>query len=158
MIDAPFWETKSLSEMSESEWESLCDGCGRCCLVKLEEDGPGTIHHTDVICKLFDHDTCKCKDYANRDVHVPDCVRLTPDNISELAWMPPTCAYRLISEGKGLKPWHPLVSGRQESVVEARISVKGRIGGVETDFAVEDLVKRIRIWPGRWPKGAKGRG
>ena len=151
----PFWRRKSLSEMSHAEWESLCDGCGRCCLVKLEEDGTGTIHYTDVICRLFDGETCRCKDYPNRSTEVPDCVTLTPDNIAGLAWMPPTCAYRLIAEGKDLPAWHPLVSGRAESVIEAKISVRGRISGHEQDFSVDQLIDRIKVWPGRWPRGTR---
>ncbi len=157
MSDAPrpFWQTKSLSAMSEQEWESLCDGCGRCCLVKLEDEDSGTIHFTDVGCKLLDGATCRCRDYPNRSSVVPDCVTLRPENIADLHWMPPTCAYRLLAEGKDLPEWHPLVSGRTESVVEAGVSVKGRLSGSEEDFAVPELVERIRAWPGRWPKGAK---
>jgi len=155
--DIPFWEKKPLSDMSESEWESLCDGCGRCCLIKMEDEESGRFYFTDVVCALFNPQTCGCGDYANRDVKVPDCVRLTPENIGALAWMPPTCAYRLIHEGRGLSDWHPLVSGRKESVIEAGVSVKGRIAGFEQDYALPDLIRRVRAWPDRWPKRATRR-
>lgn len=151
----PFWQTKPLEAMSEAEWESLCDGCGRCCLVKLEDEDSGEIHFTDVGCRLLDGESCRCRDYANRTAEVPDCVRLSPQNIAGLRWMPPTCAYRLLAEGKGLPDWHPLVSGRPESVVEAGVSVKGRLSGPEDAFLVPELIDRIRDWPGRWPKGAR---
>lgn len=153
--ERPFWETKTLEAMSDAEWEGLCDGCGRCCLVKLEDEETGTIHFTDVGCRLLDGESCRCRDYPNRSAVVPDCVRLRPENIAGLGWMPPTCAYRLLAEGKGLPAWHPLVSGRAESVVEAGVSVKGRLSGSEDAFSVPELIDRIRVWPGRWPKAAR---
>ena len=122
----PFWKTKTLAEMTAEEWESLCDGCGRCCLVKLEDEDTGRIHFTHLACKLFDARTCRCSDYANRAKRVHDCVKLTPFNIGKLNWLPETCAYRLLDEGKPLRWWHPLVSGRKSTVIEAGISVKGR--------------------------------
>jgi hypothetical protein len=146
--EKPFWQTKSLSAMTKVEWESLCDGCGRCCLVKLEEEESGVIHYTDVACRLFNAETCRCRDYENRTRQVSDCVALSPENIVNLRWMPPTCAYRLLAEGKQLAAWHPLVSGRAESVVEAGISVKGRISGHEGTFTPDQLIDRIRRWPG----------
>lgn len=149
-----FWERKSLAQLTSAEWESLCDRCGRCCLIKLEDEESGRYYFTDVACKLFDGATCRCSDYANRDREVPDCVRLTPDNIGALAWMPPTCAYRLIGEGKKLAEWHPLISGRAETVIEAGISVRGRISGHEGDFSLAGLIERIRAWPGQRPRGA----
>jgi uncharacterized protein len=153
MSEAPFWQRKTLPEMNKTEWESLCDGCGRCCLVKLEEDGTGTIHYTDVACRLFDGKSCRCTDYPNRSNLVPDCVTLTPDNIAGLAWMPPTCAYRLLAEGEDLPSWHPLVSGTPDTVVSAGISVKDRISGLEGEFTVDEIIGRIKQWPGRWPRG-----
>ena len=125
-MTTPFWKTKTLAEMTPEEWESLCDGCGRCCLVKLEDEDTGRIHFTNLACKLFDAKTCKCSDYANRTKRVHDCVKLTPENVGELNWLPDTCAYRLIDQGKPLRWWHPLVSGRKSSVAEAGISVRGR--------------------------------
>lgn len=103
---APFWRTKTLEEMTEAEWESLCDGCGRCCLVKLEDDDTGRLHATDIGCRLFDAGTCRCHDYANRSKTVPDCVTLTPEAVRTLSWLPPTCAYKLVGEGRDL----PLVA------------------------------------------------
>ncbi|MBV8440210.1 MAG: YcgN family cysteine cluster protein, partial [Hyphomicrobiales bacterium] len=120
--DAPFWRTKTLDEMSASEWESLCDGCGRCCLVKLEDEDDGEIHFTDIGCKLLDAKTCRCLDYKSRHRRVPDCVKLTPQAVRSLSWLPVTCAYRLVAEGKDLFDWHPLVSGSADSVHEAGVS------------------------------------
>jgi uncharacterized protein len=151
----PFWEVKSLSEMNAAEWESLCDGCGRCCLIKLEDEETGEYHFTDVACRLFDARTCRCGDYANRDREVPDCVRLEPSNVGELGWMPPSCAYRLLAEGKPLPKWHPLVSGTAETVVTSGASVQSRVFALENEVSVPELISRIRKWPGRHPKQSK---
>jgi uncharacterized protein len=148
----PFWKTKTLDEMTEQEWESLCDGCGRCCLVKLEEEDVGAIHFTDIGCTLLDGEACRCKDYDNRQSRVPDCVRLTPDAVRQLSWLPPSCAYRLVNEKKPLAAWHPLVSLRAESVHEAGISVRGRVHGPEENYDMGAMLKRIRVWPGQRPK------
>ena len=150
-----FWETKPLNAMSDGEWEALCDGCGRCCLVKLQEDETDAIYFTDVACKLFDVNTCRCGDYANRSERVPDCVRLKPEVIGGLNWMPQTCAYRLLDAGQPLPEWHPLITGRAESVIEAGISVKGRVHALEQDVSVEEIIDRIRMWPSEWPKAGK---
>lgn len=154
-MTAPFWRTKSLLQMTEAEWESLCDRCGRCCLVKLEDEDTGDIHTTDIACRLFDEDTCRCKDYPNRSQKVPDCVRLTPENTPSLGWLPVTCAYRLVARGQDLPWWHPLISGRAETVVEARISVLGRTQGSEDDYTVDETITHIVTWPNRWPRGGK---
>lgn len=126
----PFWETKSLEEMTTEEWESLCDGCGKCCLHKLQDeddDGElGDIHNTNVACRLLDLGSCRCGDYANRWDFVPDCVQLFPKFIARATWLPPTCAYKLVHEGRPLHWWHPLVSGDPDTVHEAGISVRGR--------------------------------
>jgi uncharacterized protein len=121
----PFWKTKSLGEMSASEWESLCDGCGQCCLIKLEDDGTGDIAVTRLACKLLDLGTCRCSSYDDRQAHVPDCVKLTPEAVVALRWLPNTCAYRLVAEGRDLLWWHPLVSGTSETVHGAGISIRG---------------------------------
>jgi uncharacterized protein len=143
----PFWTGKTLAEMSEAEWESLCDGCAKCCLIRLEDEDTGDIHTTDVACKLLNGATCQCKDYANRHQFVPDCVKLTPQNMAELNWLPKTCAYRLVAEGKPLFDWHPLISGDPESVHQAGASVAHKTtpeGRVKT----RHLVRRIMVWPG----------
>jgi uncharacterized protein len=154
-MTAPFWQTKTLDEMSPDEWESLCDGCGRCCLVKLEDEDTGDLHHTDVACRLFDGGSCRCRDYANRSQSVPDCVTLTPHEVRTLRWLPPSCAYRRISEGRGLAEWHPLVSGDTESVVRAGVSVRGRVHALEDDVTVAQMQRRIRTWPNREPVAAR---
>jgi uncharacterized protein len=142
-----FWTTTKLADMSETQWESLCDGCGKCCLIRLEDEDTGEIYTTDVSCKLLDGVSCRCRDYANRKDFVPDCVKLTPQNMGGLSWLPKTCAYRLVAEGKPLFDWHPLVSGDPTSVHVAGISISGKAtpeGRVKT----KHLIKRIVVWPG----------
>jgi len=124
-MSEPFWKTKKLEEMTATEWESLCDGCGQCCLIKLEDDDTGDIAVTRLACKLLGLGSCRCSDYQNRQQHVPDCVKLTPESVSRLRWLPESCAYRLLDEGRELRWWHPLVSGTQETVHEAGISIRG---------------------------------
>ncbi len=119
-----FWE-KPLGELSRAEWEALCDGCGKCCLHKIEDEETGRIYGTNVACKLLDRHSCRCTNYRGRKAFVPDCVRLTADQVSKLEWLPSTCAYRLRGEGKPLPEWHYLVSGSRETVHEAGISVRG---------------------------------
>lgn len=126
MTDAPFWETTSLERMTPQQWESLCDGCGLCCVIRFEDEDTGEVIPTKVHCKLFDSGACVCSDYANRKVHVPDCIQLTPGNIEALEWMPLSCAYRRLHEGRGLAWWHPLVSGDPETVHTVGVSVRGQ--------------------------------
>lgn len=137
-----FWKTKSLAEMTKPEWESLCDGCGRCCLNKLEDEDTGEFLYTRAACKLLDIGTCRCSDYANRHEKVTDCVALTPDNAGSLGWLPRTCAYRLLAEGKPLQWWHPLISGRPETVDEAGITIKDKAYS-EEGLSVDDLADHI---------------
>ena len=120
----PYWREKRLDEMSHLEWEQLCDGCGRCCMLKLEDEDTEEIYLTRLSCKLLDIGQCRCTDYDNRHQKVPDCLSLTPKMVHELSWLPDTCAYRLVDEGQDLAWWHPLVSGRAETVHEAGISVR----------------------------------
>jgi uncharacterized cysteine cluster protein YcgN (CxxCxxCC family) len=148
----PFWEVKTLEEMTRREWESLCDGCARCCLVKLEDADTAEIHFTDVGCTLLDAKTCRCRDYRRRQSRVSDCVKLTPESVRSLSWLPVTCAYRRLAEGRGLAWWHPLVSGTQETVHQAGVSVRGRVSASEDDMSAEDLGDRIVKWPNRPPR------
>jgi len=153
--DVPFWRRKSLAEMTPTEWESLCDGCGRCCLNKLEEEDTGRIYFTDVGCRLLDDHTCRCRDYDHRSEKVSDCVRLTAQNVRTLTWLPPTCAYRLVAEGRDLYWWHPLVSKDPDSVHVAGVSVRGRVSASEQDVRDDELEERIVNWPTRVPKAAR---
>ena len=144
MAEEPFWRRKTLAEMTRGEWESLCDGCAKCCLDKLEDDDTGEISYTEVACRLLDLGTCRCTDYANRKRFVPDCVVLTPRTVARLTWLPSSCAYRLISEGKDLEWWHPLVSGDPETVHRAGVSVRGR---AVPEAVAGDLEDHVVRWP-----------
>ena len=155
MPQQPFWKRKTLEQMTQGEWESLCDGCGRCCLNKLEEEGNPKTFFTDVACKLLDHESCRCKDYTHRLNKVPDCVQLTPSEVREITWLPPTCAYDLLAKGRDLYWWHPLLSGDPDSVHAAGISVRGRVGACESQVPDAELEKWIVSWPGRLPKAAR---
>ena len=144
MSQNQFWKTIALDQLDKDQWESLCDGCGKCCVLKLEDVDSGDVHYTDVACKLLDCENARCTDYAARKTHVPDCVLLTPDNLSILGWMPKSCAYRLIHEGAPLPHWHPLISGSAATVCKAGISVAGRIlpeGAVEDDDMIDHIVE-----------------
>jgi len=147
MTDDGFWRTKSLRALSADEWEALCDGCGKCCLVKLQDEDSGEIHYTDAACALLDAGRCRCTDYPNRAKRVSDCITLTPENIDRVkGWMPSTCAYRLLADGKPLPAWHYLVCGDREAVHRAGASVRGRTVP-EAGIAEEDLPDHIVDWP-----------
>jgi len=149
MAEKPFWQTKSLDRMTAQEWESLCDGCGLCCLIRFEDEVTAEVIPTRVACKLLDQHLCRCKDYVNRKAHVPDCIKLTPWNIEALQWMPPSCAYRRLHEGRGLPEWHPLITGDPESVHAAGVSIRDQTISEETladpedalDFQAPELAK-----------------
>jgi hypothetical protein len=142
--EPPFWHVKTLARMNAQEWESLCDGCARCCLEKLEDSDSGEVSYTNIGCGLLDVKACRCTNYDNRKRFMPDCERLTPGNIPFLKWMPSTCAYKLLSEGKDLPDWHPLVTGDPDSVHKAGISVRGRAVTAEQAGDFED---HIVTWP-----------
>lgn len=142
-----WWEIKPLQEMNRDEWEQICDRCGKCCLIKLqdeEEDG-GEVYYTDVACHLFDGDACQCADYKNRLLRVPDCVQLETGNLEALSWMPPSCSYRRLQQGLGLASWHHLVTGDVNSVHTSGNSAIGRVV-FERDID-DDLEERIVEWP-----------
>lgn len=145
---APFWRSKRLEDMTEAEWESLCDGCGRCCLHKLRDIDTEALAYTRVACHLLDPRTTRCSDYPNRQHRVPDCVQLTPATVREVDWLPPSCAYRLVAEGKDLAWWHPLVSGDPETVHRAGVSVRGR---VIDERRAGPFETHVVAWPGRMP-------
>ena len=141
----PFWQTVPLAKMTPEQWESLCDGCGKCCLHKFEDDDTGEIHYTNVACLLLDVDTCRCRDYENRSERVHDCVVLSPATVADPYWLPSTCAYRLVVERKPLPVWHPLISGTSLSVVRFGHSVCGRIiSETDADDPLHYLVDWIK--------------
>ncbi len=133
--------------MTQQEWESLCDGCGKCCMIRLEDEDTGKIADTNIACQLFERTACACTNYMDRCTIVPDCVRLTPDNLGSLDWMPKTCAYRLLLEGYELPPWHHLITGDRESIHEAGMSVRDRTI-CETEVSSKNIENYLIIWPG----------
>ena len=141
--NSEFWKRKSLADMTRDEWEALCDGCGRCCLNKLEDADTGRIHYTDVVCRLLDEESCRCVSYEDRKRFVPECQILTPQNLGRYSWLPSTCAYRLVAEGKDLPSWHPLVTGDPESVHEAGVSIRSY---AIKESEASDLVDHIIEW------------
>lgn len=122
----PFWEVKKLTEMSTNEWESLCDGCGKCCLEKTIDSATKKVKTHNVACRLLDLETAKCSNYCNRFKFVDDCLKLTPKLVPRLKWLPKTCAYRLVHEGKKLPSWHPLITKDKNSTVTSGNSIKGK--------------------------------
>lgn len=142
----PFWRAKPLDALTRPEWESLCDGCGRCCLLKLEDEDSGEIHYTNIACQLLDEETCHCSNYKIRTTLVPSCLALTPDLVRETGWLPQSCAYRLVAEGRDLYWWHPLISGDPETVIAAGISVRGRTV-CEDDVPITEYEDYLADWP-----------
>lgn len=141
-MTANFWE-RPLAELSRTEWEALCDGCGKCCLHKVEDEQSGEVHGTNVACKLLDRHSGRCSNYRGRRAFVPDCIRLTAGNVTRLPWLPSTCAYRLRAEGKQLPQWHYLISGDPEAVHAAGISVRGwTVSEIEAGDIEHHLVDR----------------
>lgn len=141
-----FWESKHLTEMTDAEWESLCDGCARCCMIKLEDEDTGAVHYTSLVCDLLDLNNCRCTRYPDRHELVPDCIEFDADLAATLRWLPATCAYRRLAEGRGLPDWHPLITGRPESVHEAGISVRGQVthaGTVQEEAFTEHVVRWV---------------
>ncbi len=146
-----FWRVKALEALTRAEWEALCDGCGKCCTVRAY-DGDETLVDTRVACRLFDARACRCSDYANRTAIVSDCVPLTPATVRALDWLPQTCAYRLLAEGRDLFWWHHLKSGSRETVHEAGMSVRARTIS-ESDVEPDDLLRHAVVWPGEEGRG-----
>jgi len=139
----PFWERRTLDEMTPRQWESLCDGCGRCCLEKLEDTVTGRITYTCVACRLLDSERCRCRDYRNRHLLIPGCLVLTPAAVKRLNWLPRSCAYRRLAEGRPLEWWHPLVCGDPETVHRAGMSVRGKV--VPGQYAAPDALEAYAI-------------
>ncbi len=139
-----FWKEKKLTELSKAEWESLCDSCGKCCLHKLEDEDTGEIHYTDIACRFLDPESIRCSKYLVRQRYVGNCVVMNADLLDKLPWMPSTCAYRLLYEGKDLPDWHPLVTGDRNSVHTAGASAKGRFVGEKEAGDYED---HLVEWP-----------
>jgi uncharacterized cysteine cluster protein YcgN (CxxCxxCC family) len=140
-----FWESKTLDDMDQEEWEALCDGCGRCCLVKIEDEDSGELFYTNVICEYHDSQRCRCTGYTDRSLLVPDCIKVTPEVARTRHWLPDTCAYRLLAEGKALFDWHPLVSGDHDSVHRAGISVRGKVVA-EQYVHLDELPEHLVNW------------
>ena len=138
-----FWKKKSLEEMTKLEWESLCDGCGKCCLIKLEDADTKELFYTDVACHLLDHNTCLCKDYSNRKKLVEDCLQLEADDVEDFKWLPQSCAYRLLYEGKELPDWHHLISGDKQTIHKQKMSVQNRI---VSETEVMEVAEHIVYW------------
>jgi uncharacterized cysteine cluster protein YcgN (CxxCxxCC family) len=139
MSEAPFWKTKDLRQMTSAEWEALCDGCGICCLEKLEDEKDGHISITSAACEYLDVTNCRCRIYAIRRIANPQCIRITPKNVQRIEWLPHTCAYRTLAEGRELEWWHPLISGDPGSVHAAGISVRDKAVSAEFVHPAETL-------------------
>lgn len=144
MSTVNWWEAP-LETLSKDQWEALCDGCGRCCLLKLVDDEDDSLHFTSVVCHLFDEDSCRCTAYSERHVRVPECIEFDTKRLESLDWLPSTCAYRLRADGKPLFDWHPLISGSSQSVIDADISVRGKTVS-ETHVHPDDTQDFVIRW------------
>ncbi len=143
MAQEVFWRSKSLAQMSPREWESLCDGCALCCLHKVEDEDTQEVFYTTVVCHLLDFDSCRCTRYEDRCTLVPDCIKLTPKDVDAFHWLPPSCSYRLIAEGKPLPDWHPLISGDRSSVIEAGASVLSFYEVKDNEISEDELIDYV---------------
>lgn len=142
MADQVFWQRKTLAEMSQTEWESLCDGCGKCCLQKLEDEDDGTVYYTKVVCQYMTDD-CRCSEYQDRHELVPNCVWLKPEDVDNFFWLPSTCAYRILAEGRDLPTWHPLVCGDPNIIHAVNISIKNMDTVSDADLPEEQWQDHI---------------
>lgn len=143
-VNMAFWQNKALTELTSQEWESLCDGCGKCCLNKLIDDETEELYYTNAACLLLDHQTASCKHYSDRFSHVPQCTVITPQNVHELTWLPDSCAYRRLAAGRDLPSWHPLLTGSKEAMHLAGMSIQGK---VVDERRVKDIEDHIVLWP-----------
>ncbi len=142
MTETAFWKTKPLNKMTRQEWESLCDGCGLCCLVRFQDEDTEEVVTSNIACKYLDLELCSCKDYLNRHENVPDCIKVTPQNIAELTWLPESCAYRVVYRGEDLAPWHHLLCGDKNKVHEEGISWKDELIS-EEDVDINDYLENV---------------
>ncbi|WP_198783212.1 YcgN family cysteine cluster protein [Shewanella putrefaciens] len=139
-----FWQSKTLAQMTATEWESLCDGCGKCCLNKLIDDETEDLYYTNAACLLLDHNSASCQHYSDRFSHVPQCTVITLDNINQLTWLPDSCAYRRLAAGRDLPSWHPLITGSKEAMHLSGMSIQGK---VIDERRVKDIEDHIVLWP-----------
>ena len=146
IFKSSFWKEKSLFEMSHKEWELLCDGCGKCCVLKLQDVDTEQTFYTNVSCKLLDCETAQCSQYENRKSHVPDCIILSPKNLTPLSWMPDSCSYKLIYNGLELPDWHPLITGKKSSTHETGNSLSGKVVSETEIDSEEELLEHIINW------------
>ncbi len=140
-----FWHAKTLAELDRQEWESVCDGCARCCLIKLQDEDSGQIVHTNLVCHLLDQERCRCTAYPRRHELVADCIDFRAEVVGQLEWLPRSCAYRRLAEGRGLAAWHPLISGRADTVHAAGVSVRGKVRS-ESGVDEADLEDHVIDW------------